>query len=318
MESMKQKSAARVAAPRVNTVSFGFYAGTGRLEPMAAADQHNEIELNFIERGAMIFRRGVETVSVKAGEGVTYWAAVPHQVLAVEPDTVLTWVSVPLSWFLGWELPAAFTRRLLAGGLLEIPAALIGGKREEGTVFSLAGWGRDFSSDTEEMKVVVRLELEAFFRRLALGATKPSGMERAAAEAGEAALGTGLRPSGTQPGADGFQCRHVEKMVRYINEHFRDEITVAMIAGSAKLNPEYAMRLFQKRWGMTLWKFLLRQRISEARRLLLLSDTPLIEIAMGCGFQSLSRFYEAFKAECGCSPGAYRRNHFNANEKGHV
>ncbi|WP_043584684.1 helix-turn-helix domain-containing protein [Geminisphaera colitermitum] len=307
---MKRGSAAGVAAPRVNTVSFGFYAGTGRLEAMAAADQHNEIELNFIERGAMVFRRGVETVSVNAGEGVAYWAAVPHQVLAVEADTVITWVSVPLSWFLGWELPAVFTRRLLEGGLLGMPAELTGG-----TVFSLAGWGRDFASEAEELKVVVRLELEAFFRRWALGATKASGVELAAAVAGEAALGTGLRLSGVLSGGNGYQCRHVERMVRYINEHFRDEITVAMVAGAAKLNPEYAMRLFQKRWGMTLWKFLLRQRVSEARRLLLLSDTPLIEIALGCGFQSLSRFYEAFKAECGCSPGAYRKRHAKPSQK---
>ncbi|MFZ4778063.1 MAG: helix-turn-helix domain-containing protein [Terrimicrobiaceae bacterium] len=54
---------------------------------------------------------------------------------------------------------------------------------------------------------------------------------------------------------------------------------------------------------------MLQQRIAEARRLLLLSNTPLVGIAFECGFQSVGRFYQAFKTQCKCSPGAYRRNH---------
>ncbi|EIQ01552.1 DNA-binding domain-containing protein, AraC-type [Opitutaceae bacterium TAV1] len=301
------------SAPRVNMTSFGFFAGTGKQERMAAADQHNEIELNFIERGGLVFRRGVETVSLRAGSGVVYWAAVPHQVLSVTPGTEITWVVLPLSWFLAWRLPMAFTRRLLEGGLLGLAhGSGEGGKTvraETGeTIFSFAGWGRDFATGAEELKRVVGLELEAFFRRLAL---KWQASEKEARdEEGRKKTRTMTPEAGTVLShADEYQCRHVERMVSYISEHFREELTAKMIAGEVKLNPEYAMRLFRKRWGMTLWCFLLRQRVSEARRLLLLGDMPLVEIALACGFQSSSWFYEAFKTECGCTPGAYRRRH---------
>jgi AraC-like DNA-binding protein len=34
-----------------------------------------------------------------------------------------------------------------------------------------------------------------------------------------------------------------------------------------------------------------------------------LDVALAAGFQSLSRFNEAFKAACGCSPRAYRKAH---------
>ncbi|HSI07864.1 MAG: helix-turn-helix domain-containing protein [Rariglobus sp.] len=305
----------------MNTVSFGFHGGAGRQQPMVAAEQHNEVELNFIERGGIVLRRGIETVTLRAGDGVVYWAAVPHQVLEVEPRTRLTWIVIPLSWFLGWGLEPSFTRRLLEGGLLPVsPSCGNGGGGNNGenqTVFSFAGWSRDFASGSASLKAIVRLELEAFFRRLAevwsareknTASKKRSGQKEKPKAAGIPVPVASPVPSITAE----HQCRHVERMVRYITGHFQEEITVAMIAGSAKLNSEYAMRLFRRRWGMTLWRFLMRQRISEARRLLLLSDMPLAEVALASGFQSLSRFYEAFKTECGCSPGTYRRQQLHS------
>ena len=50
-------------------------------------------------------------------------------------------------------------------------------------------------------------------------------------------------------------------------------------------------------------------RISHAQRLLVTTDDTILDIALAAGFQSLSRFNEAFKSICGCPPRDYRKQH---------
>ncbi len=252
---------------------------------MEAADQHNEIELNFVERGEMLLRRGAETVKLSQGTTAIYLAAVPHQVVAVKPDTRIAWIVLPLAWFLAWKLPGEFSKQMLGGKLLVLNKAVAPRMSE---------WAKDFEQ-SRDLRPAVKLEIEAFFWRLAVNSSRS---RRAA------------------PFSEEHQCRHVEHMVGTITGRFREPLSIQEIARGAGLNPEYAMRLFRSRWGVTLWTFLLQQRIAEARRLLVFSDAPLAEVAFACGFQSLGRFYHAFKTQCQCSPGAYRRKHAEASEFG--
>jgi AraC-like DNA-binding protein len=39
------------------------------------------------------------------------------------------------------------------------------------------------------------------------------------------------------------------------------------------------------------------------------TDSSVLDVALAAGFQSLSRFNEAFKAACGCPPREYRKAH---------
>lgn len=255
---------------------------------MVAADQHNEIELNFVEQGEMQFRRGAELVTLSPGTLILYWAAVPHQVLTVKPGTRISWFVVPLSWFLNWKLSDTFTKRMLGERLLILH------QQDSRLRFpSFSAWAEDFNRSAD-LRVAVKLEIEAFFRRLAVNhADRSSASKKKVSVSGE------------------YQSHHVERMVRLITERFREPLSIEMIAQDTGLNPEYAMRLFRNRWGVTLWTFLLQQRIAEARRLLLLGEASVAEIAFECGFQSLGRFYQAFKTQCQCSPGAYRRNYLH-------
>jgi AraC-like DNA-binding protein len=264
---------------RIKTVEFGFHGGRGKPKPMPVADQHNEIEINLVEKGGMVFRRGTETVSLAAGKGAIYWAAVPHQIVTVQPGTQISWIVLPLAWFLSWGLKEKFLRRVLEGGILPLSPANLS------PVPPIENWAQDLFRP--ELRHAVRLEIEACFHRLA---------------AGYASSAT-PRPQRTH------EIRHVEAMVRLMTERFRDDLSVAEIAGSVNLTAEYAMRIFRQQWGVTLWTFLLQQRTAEARRLLVLDDAPLTEVGFACGFQSLGRFYHAFKLHCGCSPGAYRKRH---------
>ncbi len=272
----------RPASEKINTRSLGFYVGRGSQSCMARADQHNEIELNFVERGSLVLQHGPNTVTVAAGQTVLYWAAIPHQVIAADPCTEIAWLVLPLAWFLSWNLAPGFSGPLLHGQTLHLSPSPTRGLFPP----PLKRWAEDFAASSPELKKAIELELEAFFRRLAIGTA-------CAAESGRTSL-------------DKDRSTHVQRMVGFMTEHSSEPITVAQIAGAAGLNPEYAMRLFRKSWGMTIWSFLLQQRICQAQRLLVLTDAKIADLAYQCGFGSASRFYSAFARQCRCSPLAFR------------
>jgi AraC-like DNA-binding protein len=69
------------------------------------------------------------------------------------------------------------------------------------------------------------------------------------------------------------------------------------------------MSLFQKTFGTTLISYLTQHRISHAQRLLATTAQTVTEIAFESGFLSISRFNDAFRRACGCSPREYRKSH---------
>ncbi len=70
--------------------------------------------------------------------------------------------------------------------------------------------------------------------------------------------------------------------------------------------PTRCFELLRQHYHATPADLLLRARIEAARRLLLAGDSPLIEVAAGAGFESLSSFHEHFRAQNGMTPAAYR------------
>ncbi len=84
---------------------------------MPSAHAHLEVELNYVRSGRMEYGFG----TVEAGTLVAFWAALPHQLIRVEPGTRCVWALLPLASVLRAGLPAETVDRLLAGDLLQIP-----------------------------------------------------------------------------------------------------------------------------------------------------------------------------------------------------
>jgi len=64
--------------------------------------------------------------------------------------------------------------------------------------------------------------------------------------------------------------------------------------------------LLRQHFHSTPADLLLRARIDSARRLLVSGDSPLAEVALAAGFESLSVFHEHFRSLNGMTPAAYR------------
>ncbi|SDD83291.1 helix-turn-helix domain-containing protein [Glycomyces harbinensis] len=270
--------------PQIEIAPPGLVGWAGRPILMDTAHQHDDLEINFIaEGGTMLYLFGGEPVEIGPGSVAAFWAAVPHQLVA-NSVTRAHWVHVPFATFLGWGLPTALVGRLLSGmPLIAPPSAAM-----DSDPANFTQWAADLSSAQPERRRILLLEVEARVRRLALDA--PQGPVR--------------RYSGGDPAL-----RHVVTMVRHIAEHFREPLTVADVAAAARLHPGYAMAHFGKIVRTTIIDYLTRCRLAEGRRLLVTTDLPIAAVASDSGFSSVSRFYAAFKTECGVPPAAYRRLH---------
>jgi AraC-like DNA-binding protein/mannose-6-phosphate isomerase-like protein (cupin superfamily) len=256
--------------PQIEILPPELLGWAGRPILMDTAHQHDDLEINFIaEGGTMLYLFGGEPVEIGPGSVAAFWAAVPHQLVA-NSVTRAHWVHVPFATFLGWGLPTALVGRLLSGTPLVAPPSAA------------------MASDDANFTRILLLEVEARVRRLALDAPQDPVPRR----------------SGGDPAL-----RHVVTMARHIAEHFREPLTVADVAAAARLHPGYAMTHFGKIVRTTINDYLTRCRLAERRRLLVTTDLPIADVAAESGFSSVSRFYAAFKTECGTPPATYRRQH---------
>lgn len=101
--------------------------------------------------------------------------------------------------------------------------------------------------------------------------------------------------------------------INYIKEWVRANIsttlTVAEIADSVHLNPDYLTRLFKKYTGMTTLQYLNHLKIEVASLLLVRTEMPIKQITSESYFGDPKIFTRKFKSETGLSPSAYRNSY---------
>ena len=116
------------------------------------------------------------------------------------------------------------------------------------------------------------------------------------------------------PGAEASPTRQAlrdgeraKRMLRYIQEHYREELTLAQIAASANLSKNECLRCFRRMTGSTPVQYVKQMRVQRAAELLASTDRMISDIGQDCGFQEMSYFARTFREIMGCVPGAYRR-----------
>ena len=80
----------------------------------------------------------------------------------------------------------------------------------------------------------------------------------------------------------------------------------AMLRISGKTH-EYLCRMFQKYFSCSPGAFITRQRLKHSEYLLLNTNFPIIDIALDCGFNSISHYNHMFKSIYQCAPTDFRK-----------
>jgi len=98
----------------------------------------------------------------------------------------------------------------------------------------------------------------------------------------------------------------VNRAKRYIEEHYKEDISRDEIAQFAYVTPNYLSKRFHEQTGMSLREYINRLRVEEAKRLLLSTNNPISTIALDMGFGNISYFSTVFRKITGLSPNEYR------------
>lgn len=96
-------------------------------------------------------------------------------------------------------------------------------------------------------------------------------------------------------------------IVEYINENFKEKITIEMLADMITVSPDYFTKIFKDSMGKTPIDYINTIRINKAMRYLADTEKTMIEIAEEIGFCNSNYFHKIFKQYMGTSPLAYRR-----------
>jgi len=96
----------------------------------------------------------------------------------------------------------------------------------------------------------------------------------------------------------------------YLRSRYQENITLDKLARLFFLNKYYIAHAFQKKYSVSIVKFLNMVRCNEAKKLLETTDLSITEIAISVGFNSSSHFTETYKKIIDETPAQTRKRFY--------
>jgi AraC-like DNA-binding protein len=103
--------------------------------------------------------------------------------------------------------------------------------------------------------------------------------------------------------------RRIGKVQGYINEHYRENITLCQLAEMVGMTPGSFSRFFKLHTGKSPIDYIIDTRLGSASRLLVDSSQTITEICFECGFNNISNFNRIFRKNKTCTPKEFRENY---------
>lgn len=97
----------------------------------------------------------------------------------------------------------------------------------------------------------------------------------------------------------------IQEVRNYLDDHFRENISLEQLSSIANLSPFYLVRVFSKQVGLPPYAYLTQKRIMTARKLLRFG-LSIADVALETGFTDQSHFHRHFKRVMGITPGMYQ------------
>lgn len=111
------------------------------------------------------------------------------------------------------------------------------------------------------------------------------------------------------PDAPRKQEEYIEKFIEicnYISAHCSDELHLEAVASMSGFSKFYFSRLFKQFTNVSFYKYVNQKRIEKAAEMLTEPNISITNVALSCGFESLSSFIRMFKIVKGCTPTEFR------------
>lgn len=99
---------------------------------------------------------------------------------------------------------------------------------------------------------------------------------------------------------------NIKAAIEYIEAHLAEKLDLDRIAGASHYSKYYLHRTFTSTTGLTIHEYVQRRRLTEAAKLLVFSDKPILDIALMAGYESQQAFTGIFTAMYKLPPNKYR------------
>ncbi|MBP3704555.1 MAG: helix-turn-helix transcriptional regulator [Clostridia bacterium] len=106
----------------------------------------------------------------------------------------------------------------------------------------------------------------------------------------------------------GTAAASIKKAIRYIQENYRAPLTVEKLAETAGMSEGHFCRVFKQYTLKTPVQFINSVRLTHAADQLSNTNKRVLDIAMDCGFNSVSYFIEVFRESFNITPSKYRKS----------
>ena len=107
----------------------------------------------------------------------------------------------------------------------------------------------------------------------------------------------------------------VVKIKKIYTEFYNKPDKIKSIINDVGVSSNTLMRSFKQFENMTQKQYLTKIRIEKSKEYLIAENISVLEIALNCGFESLSNFYKSFKLLTGLTPSDFRNQNKEGREK---
>jgi AraC-like DNA-binding protein len=107
----------------------------------------------------------------------------------------------------------------------------------------------------------------------------------------------------------GSESKRILKVKSYIDEHYKDEMSLEQLADLVGMTCTSFSRYFKQRTSKTISEYIIDIRLGYAARMLIDTADSISEICWRTGFNTLSNFNRLFRKRKGCSPTEFREKY---------
>lgn len=102
--------------------------------------------------------------------------------------------------------------------------------------------------------------------------------------------------------------QNVASVIAFVEAHLEEKLSLDTIAQTTHYSKYYLHRMFMDTIGMSIHDYVLRRRLTEAAKLLVFSERPVLDIALSAGYESQQAFTLAFKEMYKKTPAQFRND----------
>lgn len=247
---------------------------------------HEEVEFSLVRRGALQVTVAGRRQVLEAGDGMFLNTNVLHAMAAADPDVETVWDSHMLHpVLLGGHYKSVFDSKYLSPVLKNKRCDLIVFRPDSGarqTLLALLAEAAEVQ-DQPDSEFRTRNIFSDIWLLLMKEAEKQNAPPPVSQE-------------------------RIQLMLTYIQQHFREKLTLEQIAAAAAVSERECLRCFRSCIQTTPFSYLTDYRIQVAERLLRTTDRSVTEIALETGFADGAYFAKLFRQARSVSPSQYRKN----------